>query len=255
MKGKGSLALMEQIVMLLVFALAAALCLQAFVKSDQLSRRSEAADHAAVLCQSVAETICHNGGDLKGAMTQVNGAEPLQRDGFGWFEGYNEDWEVLNYEDRPVSSSYTLRVMELDSGVDGLGKANVEAYIWNGGTMESLFALEFSWQEEVTAAIPQEDKNRARQEAETLLREIRGGGENVLSERTLAGETDGLGGWCRYFDQDWNIELSYSRAVFTLWYSGEKVTASWNETDENGFVTGVNVLLCTMEQEEVTAHG
>lgn len=52
MKSKAPLALMEQMVMLLVFALAAALCLQAFVQSDRLSRESEARDHAAVLCQS-----------------------------------------------------------------------------------------------------------------------------------------------------------------------------------------------------------
>lgn len=157
MKGKGSLALMEQIVMLLAFALAAALCLQAFVKSDQLSRRSEAADHAAVLCQSVAETIRHNGGDLKGAMTQVNGTEPLQRDGF-WFANYDENWQVITYEEDgrgalPTPSgirTYTLWVRELDSALPGLGKANVEAFDCEGDGTESLFSIEISWQEEVT---------------------------------------------------------------------------------------------------------
>ena len=149
MRSKAPLSLMEQMVMLLVFALAAALCLQAFVKSDRISRQSEARDRAVVLCQSVAEVIRHNGGDLKEAMTQVNGTEPGQRDGFGWFEGYNEDWEVLAEEGRPVSSSYTLRVMELDSGLEGLGKANVEAFAWDNGTMKSIFAIEVSWQKEV----------------------------------------------------------------------------------------------------------
>ena len=52
MKSKAPLLLMEQMVMLLVFALAAALCLQAFVRSEAMSRESEARDHAAVLCQS-----------------------------------------------------------------------------------------------------------------------------------------------------------------------------------------------------------
>ena len=40
MKSKAPLILMEQMAILLVFALAAALCLQAFVKSDSLSSRS-----------------------------------------------------------------------------------------------------------------------------------------------------------------------------------------------------------------------
>ena len=49
MRSKAPLAMMEQMVMLLVFALAAALCLQAFVKSDQLSQQGEVRDRAVTL--------------------------------------------------------------------------------------------------------------------------------------------------------------------------------------------------------------
>ena len=63
MKSRAPLALMEQMVMLLVFALAAALCLQAFVRSDNISRQSEARDRAAMLVQSAAEAIQAYGGD------------------------------------------------------------------------------------------------------------------------------------------------------------------------------------------------
>ena len=38
MRSKAPLALVEQTLMILVFALAAALCLQAFVRADRLSR-------------------------------------------------------------------------------------------------------------------------------------------------------------------------------------------------------------------------
>lgn len=149
MRRKAPLTMMELMVMTVVFALCAALCLQAFVESDRLSRRAQARDQAVVLCQSVAEMIRHNGGDLKSAMTQVNGTEPVQRDGFGWFEGYDENWQIFSDGDRPVSSSYTLRVMELDSSLDGLGKANVEAFAWESGEMESLFSIEIFWQKGV----------------------------------------------------------------------------------------------------------
>ena len=54
MKSKAPLALMEQIVMLLVFALAAALCLQAFVKSEQTSRDSQSRGNAALSVQIAA---------------------------------------------------------------------------------------------------------------------------------------------------------------------------------------------------------
>ena len=39
MRSKAPLALMEQMVMVLVFALAAALCLQAFALADRISRQ------------------------------------------------------------------------------------------------------------------------------------------------------------------------------------------------------------------------
>lgn len=148
MRSKAPLALMEQLMMVLTFALAAAVCVQVFALSDKLSQRNAARDKATVLCQSVAETLHHNGGDVEAALTQVSGAEPGMRDGFGYFCSYDESWESLFYQtDRPQQSSYTLRVAQVDSGVAGLGKANVEAFAWRAGTMESLFALDVTWQE------------------------------------------------------------------------------------------------------------
>lgn len=146
MRSKAPLALMEQMVMLLVFALAAALCLQAFVKSDALSERSEARDQAVVLCQNAAEAIQHTG-DVEAGLALACAAAPGQRDGFGYFVGFDGDWNLLPGDGRPHSSRYTLRAQAVDSGVDGLGKAQVEAFVWESGTMESLFSLEVAWQE------------------------------------------------------------------------------------------------------------
>ena len=49
MRSKAPLVMMEQMVMLLVFALAAALCLQAFVQSDLLSKDIASRDRAITL--------------------------------------------------------------------------------------------------------------------------------------------------------------------------------------------------------------
>lgn len=148
MRSKAPLALMEQLMMVLVFALAAAVCVQVFVLSDRLSQRAADRDKAAVLCQSVAETLRHNGGDVDAALASVCGAPPSHRDGFGYFQSYDPNWEPLSHDGgRLQSSSYTLKAEPVDSGLSGLGKANVEAFIWNNGTMESLFALEATWQE------------------------------------------------------------------------------------------------------------
>lgn len=146
MRSKAPLALMEQLMMVLTFALAAAVCVQVFALSDKLSQHNAARDKATVLCQSVAETLHHNGGDVEAALTQASGAAPGARDGFGYFCSYDENWESLT-GDRLQHSSYTLRVSQVDSGVAGLGKANVEAFAWRAGTMESLFALDVTWQE------------------------------------------------------------------------------------------------------------
>ena len=67
MRSKSPLALMEQLVMVLVFALAAALCLRVFVFSDQMSERSETVDWAVMVCQNAAETlksVGSEGGDM-----------------------------------------------------------------------------------------------------------------------------------------------------------------------------------------------
>lgn len=146
MKSKAPLALMEQLVMLLVFALAAALCLQAFVRSDLLSRRGEARDTAAVLCQSVAETIRHTEGDLSAA-AEILGATRSGEDDLTIF--YDADWRPA----APTSPNvypigYTLGVSRVDSGVPGLGQASVWAQEDETGV--ELFRLEISWQKEVT---------------------------------------------------------------------------------------------------------
>lgn len=146
MRSKAPLLLMEQAVMLLVFALAAALCLQAFVRSDEASRRSEDRDRAALLCQNAAEAIRHAGGDLEQAADQLGvpyGAYAQEEPAFSVH--YGADWTLC----RTREYTFCLRAERVDSGVNGLGKAHVEAVTEGGAAAETLFALEVCWQEEV----------------------------------------------------------------------------------------------------------
>lgn len=57
MRSKAPLVMMEQVIMVLVFALTAALCLQMFVLSEKISKTTEAGDHAVEEAQNAAETI------------------------------------------------------------------------------------------------------------------------------------------------------------------------------------------------------
>ena len=145
MKSRAPLAMMEQMVMILVFALAATLCLQAFVQSDRMSRESEERDHAAALCQSAAEAIRYTGGDFEQASELLGGASFLREDGLTILYGY--DWEPKE----PVSpgayeaGGYWLGVYRRETDVPGLGKA--EVCVKHDRTLEDIVRIEVCWQE------------------------------------------------------------------------------------------------------------
>lgn len=152
MKSKAPLAMMEQIVMLAVFALAAALCLQAFVKSDQLSKDSEARDRAMTICQNLAEAVRSNGGDAGGALRSVAG-QCLTTDEGRYLAKFDRNWDPIEV-DRSFSAGdqyYFVHINRIDSGVPGLGKAEVyvESVAPSDGEITRIFEIEAAWQEEV----------------------------------------------------------------------------------------------------------
>ena len=147
MRSRAPLALMEQMVMLLVFALAAALCLQAFVKSDALSRRSEERDRAVLLCQSAAEAVRSAEGDFRRAAALL-GTELWNEDSLSIF--YGADWQMAVSKSPGVYPlGYTLGACRMEEDQPGLGRASV--WMQNDETGEELFRLEVAWQEEVRA--------------------------------------------------------------------------------------------------------
>lgn len=137
MKNKGALVLIEQAVMLLVFALAAVLCLRAFVWADTTSKEITARDGALIQAQNAAEVLKHTHGDFDAAAGQMGGI----RDGETWVVLYDEDWNVTD-----DMHTYTLRAVSEHSHTEYLGRAAVS--VSHGET--ELTALEVCWQE-VTA--------------------------------------------------------------------------------------------------------
>ncbi len=141
-RSKAPLAMMEQMVMLLVFALAAALCLQAFVKSDEMSKRGEARDRAVTLCQNAAELIRQSGGNFNKVAEQLD-LEFGQ--GSTMYRDYDENWEPLPLNEK---GAYTLSISGDYDTIKGLGKASVSLWSEDFGV---LFELPVAWQEEVRA--------------------------------------------------------------------------------------------------------
>lgn len=140
MKGKTHLVLLEQIVMLAVFALAAALCLRAFALADRLSRENMVRDRAVLLAQNTAE-VCRSGrGDTAFLMEKLGGEGSAQ----SWKAFCGEDLSIVEDSDQPV---YRVAVLHEESKKPGLGRAEVSVYMAEDGRL--LVKLPVAWQEEV----------------------------------------------------------------------------------------------------------
>lgn len=138
MRSKAPLAVIEQVIMLLAFALAAAVCLRGFAWADSTSRQNQNRDLALVQAQNAAAILQNNGGDLTAAAEIMGG----RVEGQCWGIHYNEQWEqtdekgafILFVRFRP-----TLSLMST-------------ARITVAGDGELLAELMVSWQE-VTADV------------------------------------------------------------------------------------------------------
>lgn len=144
MRSKAPLLLMEQMVMLLVFALAAALCVQAFVKSDAVSTRGEARDNAVIAAQTAAETIRLAGGAPEEALAAAADALPEAEFTDGTLrQCRGDDWQAV-----PAASpdaEYTLEAQPLPEKQPGLSQATVTVF----SADDTLFSIEVAWQSPV----------------------------------------------------------------------------------------------------------
>lgn len=111
MKSKASLFLMEQLVMLLVFALAAALCLNVFARAEEMSLQTARRDEAVLLAQNAAQ------------MLQTTGDPELAQ--------------------QTPSGEFTLEIQEETSEVKGLCQARIVVFYENS----EVFSLRTGWQE------------------------------------------------------------------------------------------------------------
>ena len=137
------------LVMVLVFALAAALCLRVFVFSDQASERNEAVDRAVLEVQNAAETLKSTGLPADEAQKEV-----ATRMGGTMSQGlvqicYDEAWNVI--PENSETCAYVLEVQGMPAEVEGLVKVHIRAAAMKdisvGGSGESLFAIDAAWQE------------------------------------------------------------------------------------------------------------
>jgi len=141
MRSKAPLALMEQLIMVLVFALAAALCLQMFALSDRISREKEDQDRMVLLAQNAAEVIKHAGGDMlhvEQALIAHFGGQVQQQ---LWCVCCDENLNETTGE----TAVYRLYAQGQPSDTEGLN----QALVWVTNSRHELFTLTVCWQGEV----------------------------------------------------------------------------------------------------------
>lgn len=128
MKNKAPLALIELTVMILIFSLAAALCLQAFAWSDLTSAEISRRDRAVLQAEMAAEVIKSCGGDFEEAAGLLQGTCSRK----GSLLTVHFDGDCL------------LEAVKEDSGTPLLGAADVSVMDDSG---ERLFSIRVCWQE------------------------------------------------------------------------------------------------------------
>ena len=112
MKSRSTLVLTEIILMVLVFFVSAALCVNAFVKADALEKKSEIRDRALFEMQNVIETLKNS---TDGVDTSPDSAVIMNFDGGDFYikiafeeSGYSDLWsaEIVAFDafDSPLAA-------------------------------------------------------------------------------------------------------------------------------------------------------
>ena len=116
MKSKSPLIMLEQLMMLLVFALAAAICVRAFVRADRMSETQYAADRAVMLCRSAAELYKAETGDYRELVYRLTGdgteGEYTETEALVY---YDENWDPVATEEQ---SEYVLIIEEKEPKIN-----------------------------------------------------------------------------------------------------------------------------------------
>ncbi|MBQ7936893.1 MAG: hypothetical protein IJ283_00115 [Oscillospiraceae bacterium] len=136
MKSKAPLTLMEQIIMLLVFALSAAICLQVFAHAGEISDEIEKRGNAVTAVQNIAESLKINGGDLEKHAAFYGGT--CEEDSWKMF--FDSEWKPCEEE----NSEYYVEILKTENENPLLGTAEISARSNDG---EVVFTLNTAWQE------------------------------------------------------------------------------------------------------------
>ena len=134
MKNKAFLPLFELIIMIGIFAAAAAVCLSVFMRADKISQNASDLDRAVEAAENAAEIIKYTGGDLESAAELLSGKT---RSG-SVIICFDADWNPTDAENA------VFRVDAINYEGDLLGKTDVLVY----SGKDLIYELTVGWQKE-----------------------------------------------------------------------------------------------------------
>ena len=149
MRSRSPLALIELLIMIMIFALAAALCLRAFVWADLKSASNADADMAALHAQSAAELLKGSGGDYSFAAMELGGVLSAAQYGDKLAPAAEQESLLVRYDSdwksSPEADAFTLSAVPLETSVSGLESALIAV---NDASGAELISFTVSWQKE-----------------------------------------------------------------------------------------------------------
>lgn len=124
---RSTLFLMEQLVVILIFAICAAACVKIFVESYLMERRALDVSNALLSAQSAAECFKASAGDAEKAAALLGGnsARDAKNNAVSVF--YDGAWDVENWSQSklPLEPAFILRIIPKDGGHPSLAYADV----------------------------------------------------------------------------------------------------------------------------------
>ena len=148
-RSKAPLSLMEQLIMVFVFAFAAAICLQAFVYSDRLSKDGTEKETASVRATEVIETVKAYHGDFEKAAAKLGATV----DTSAGDDKHAGETLTKEYADDGVQIVVTTKAIEEEAGGD-ITRQSADVAAWKipeegAAKPESpVYTVSIAWQRE-----------------------------------------------------------------------------------------------------------
>jgi len=144
MKNKTVLTLLEILLMILVFALAAALCIRTFVYSNDLSKDDHIKAKAMNYAVNTAELLKYSKGDIDYALKELN-IDTVFEIGIPFNKNMEPIHKDMYDDDESLAPAYLLYIDPSDEDDPYLGSAKIYFHDKDGNTIVSVTA---SWQED-----------------------------------------------------------------------------------------------------------